>query len=138
MCKQFYNWIVLVTLLATGLAACNSEAPRPAAPIGDHAVLEQLADAYREVAQQYPVQPRGMRPEARKQFVQQIFAQTGYDYAATLQALAAQNTDVASQDQRDLTELLFLPHQGLADTDLATLYSDTELAAVRTIQNGLH
>lgn len=134
MWKQVCIWMVLTTWLA----ACNGEAPQPSAPIGDHAVLERLADVYREVIQQYPVQPRGMRPEARKQLVQKVFAQAGYDYAATLQALAAPGTDFTNQDQRDLAELLSLPHQGLADTELAALYSDAELAAVRTLQDGLH
>ena len=125
----------LFGLLVSGLVGCG-EALKPAAPIGDLAVLEQLAEAYRQTSEQVPVQPRGLRPEARKQFVQQVFAAAGYDYGATLAALA-QGVDAANQQHRDLAELLLLPVSGLADEAAAGLYSASEWQAVRHIRQVL-
>lgn len=128
--------VLLALLLLTGLSGCDNKLQK-AAPIGDHAILEQLATAYRSVTQQYPVQPASMPPVGKKEFVQRVFATAGYDYLATLKAFAKQGVDVTSQDQRDLAELLSIPHKGLADTELATLYSAEELAAILVIQAGL-
>ncbi len=118
------------------LSACDNGSPKPA-PIGDHAVLEQLAEAYRSVAQQYPVQPASMRPAGKKKFIEAVFGAAGYGFSSTLKAFAKQGVDATSQDHRDLAELLMLPHKGLADTDMAALYSADELAAIRSIQSSL-
>ncbi len=40
------------------LPACSSDVQKPA-PLGDYAVLEQLAAAYRTVGEQYPRTNRG-------------------------------------------------------------------------------
>jgi len=127
-----------VSLLASllFLSACDNGSPKPA-PIGDHAVLEQLADAYRSVAQQYPVQPASMRPEGKKKFIEGVFTTAGYSFSATLKVFAKQGVDVTSQDQRDLAELMMLPHKGLADTDMAALYYPEELDAIKVIQASL-
>lgn len=123
-------------MLLCGLLACDNSSQK-AAPIGDHAGLEQLATAYRSVAQEYPAHPASMRPAGKKEFVERVFATAGYSYSATLKVFAKQGIDVTSQDQRDLADLLFLPHKGLVDTELADLYSVEELAAVRSLQTGL-
>lgn len=119
------------------LLACGQQLPSIAAPPGDYVALEKLATAYRQVARDYPVQPRSMRPAGRKEFVQRIFQAAGYDYTASLQALAGQGVNIAKQDYRDLAELLLLPHQGLDDDAKEDLYSADELKAVRTIEAGL-
>jgi len=121
--------VLLVTLSACG----ETPAGKVATP-GDRAVLEQLADAYRAVADEYPVQPSGMRPEGRRQFVQQVFQKAGYDHRATLLALAAAGTGKATQEHRDLAELLLMPYRGLAGDELEKLASGDELAAVRTLR----
>ena len=128
--------MLLLVLALLILSACDNGSLK-SAPIGDHAVLEQLAAAYRNVAQQYPVQPASMRPAGKKKFIEGVFTTAGYSFSATLKAFAKQGVDVTSQDHRDLAELLMLPHKGLADTDMATLYSTEELAAVRSIMASL-
>ena len=129
---------LMISLLASllFLTACDNGSPKPA-PAGDHAVLEKLADAYRSVAQQYPMQPASMPPEGKKKFIKGVFTTAGYSFSATLMAFAKQGVDATNQDHRDLAELLMLPHKGLTDADMATLYSTEELAAIRSIQASL-
>ena len=126
--------MLLLGLAMFGLFGCDSSETGIPAPIGDHAALEELATAYRRVSEEYPVRPDGMRPKARKQFIQQVFVAAGYQYEATLSAFAGQGVDVTNQDQRDLAELLFLPHRGLSETDMEKLYSAEELKAIRALQ----
>jgi hypothetical protein len=128
--------LLLLILALLVLSACDN-GPLKSAPAGDHAVLEQLADAYRNVAQQYPVQPASMRPAGKKKFIEGVFTTAGYSFSATLKAVAKQGVDVTNQDRRDLVELLMLPHKGLTDADMATLYSTEELVAIRSIQANL-
>ena len=128
--------ILPLLLLLLSLPGCDNGTSKPA-PIGDHAVLEQLAESYRSVAQQYPVQPVSMRPAGKKQFVEEVFKNAGYSFSATLMAFATKGADANSQDHRDLAELLFLPHQGLGETGLATMYTGDELAAIKAIQASL-
>lgn len=123
-----------VLLAVLVLTACDGEQSQPVAPMGDHAVLEQLADAYRKVSEQYPVQPQAMSPEGRKKFLTQVFKQAGYNYSASLIAAVQTATDNASKDQRDLVELLLLPTKGLSDEALGKMYSADELAAVQQLR----
>ena len=127
---------LLLILVLLVLSACDNGSLK-SAPIGDHSVLEQLADAYRNVAQEYPVQPASMRPAGKKKFIEGVFTTAGYSYSATLKTFAKQGVDTTNQDHRDLTELLMLPHKGLTDTDMAELYSIEELVAIRSIQSSL-
>lgn len=119
-------------LLALILAACGEQNPQ-AAPVGDHAVLEQLAEAYRKVNAKYPVQPQAMPPEGRKKYLVQVFDQAGYNYSMSLIAAAKLATDSNNKDQRDLSELLLLPVKGLSDEAQAKMYSADELAAVKQL-----
>jgi hypothetical protein len=129
-----FGWTLFLSLLV--LSACGNGSLK-SAPIGDHAVLEQLADAYRNVAQQYPVQPASMRPAGKKKFIEEVFRAAGYSFSASLLTFAKQGVDVTSQDQLDLAELLMLPHKGLTDSDMTMLYSTEELDAIRFIQTSL-
>ena len=133
MPRMILRWF-FISVLAF-LSACDKPAGQ-AAPVGDHAVLEQLAEAYRVTAQQFPVAVQGMKPEGKRQFVEQVFAHAGYDYPATLAALAA-NLDATNPDHRDLAELLVLPRVGLADDQLNGLYSSTEQQAIRALDAAL-
>lgn len=103
--------------------------------MGELAVLEQLADAYREVAENYPVQPQAMRPKGRMEFIQQVFRTAGYDYTATLLAMAHGDVDTSNQYQRDLADLVLLPQRGLSDSQIKDLYSGPELEAIYIIKN---
>lgn len=119
------------------MTGCNSDSPRKPAPIGDHAVLEQLATSYRSVSDEYPTQPASMRPKGRKEFVKRVFEVAGYNYGATLSAFAKRGADVINQDHRDLAELMFLPHRGVSKVDMEKLYSTDELQAIRAIEADL-
>lgn len=130
--------LLLLLLLTLPLfTACSDKPQGKAAPLGDHAVLEQLAGAYRSVLQEYPMSPRSMAPKGRLEFVRRVFATAGFDYDATLQAMAQGGVQVTNQDHRDLAELLFLPHQGVAEESWADIYTPEELAAVRSIRDAL-
>lgn len=127
--------IPLVTLLAALLLpACEQGQPSIPAPVDDYAVLEKLAAAYEQIARDYPVQVRGMRPAGRKEFVRRVFQAAGYDYSASLLALAGPDVDTAGQNYRDLAELLLLPHQGLDEEAREDLYSHEELEAIHAIE----
>jgi hypothetical protein len=78
-----------------------------------------------------------MAPKGRLEFVRRVFATAGFDYDATLQAMAQGGVQVTNQDHRDLAELLFLPHQGVAEESWADIYTPEELAAVRSIRDAL-
>lgn len=134
MPRMILRRIFIVGLLVLA-SACGKPAGQPA-PVGDHAVLEQLAEAYRATAQQFPVAVHGMQPEAKRQFVEQVFSQAGYDYPATLLALAGR-IDATNPDHRDLAELLLLPRAGLSDEQVAKLFSATERQALQTLDAAL-
>jgi len=125
----------VIALCVTLLAACGKPA-LPAAPLGDHAVLEQLAEAYRQTLQEAPTAPRAMRPAGRLIFVEQVFRSAGYDYAATLAALA-EGLDAGNTDQRDLAELVSLPFSGLSDAALDEALSGDRLQHARQLRQRL-
>lgn len=129
-----YLRIVLLATLSVVLFGCGADAQKPA-PAGDHAVLEQLADAYRHVGELFPMQPQSMPPKGRKDFLNKVFAQAGYSYSATLMALAKVGGSITNQDHRDLVDLLLLPSKGLSDEDLASIYNTDEVLAVRQLRD---
>ena len=133
-------WIktIFLLIIVSLPLACNQVPEAKPAPLGDYAALEKLAAAYRQVAEQYPVQPRVMRPEGRKEFVQKVFTAAGYDYTETLSHMAQQGVDMTNQDHRDLAELVLLPHQGLSDEDREDIYSAEELTSIGAIEAALH
>lgn len=124
-----YVWIVLLATFLMLLSACNNDVQKPA-PVGDYAALEQLATAYRTVGEQYTMQPQAMHPEGRRDFLRKVFAQAGYSYSATLLAMADAEVSITNQDHRDFAELLLQPGKGLADADLASIYSADELTVI--------
>jgi len=126
-------WIIL--LVISGLTACDDKKQQVAAA-GDHAVLEQLAEAYRKVSEKYPVQPQAMPPGGRKKFLDTVFKQAGYSYSATLIAMGQSVADSSNQEKRDLVELLLLPVKGVSNEVRADLYTDDELVAMQRLQTG--
>jgi hypothetical protein len=133
MQKTVYLWISLLATFSMMLLACSEGIQKPA-PLGEYAVLEQLATAYRTTSEQFSVQPQAMRPESRKEFVNRVFVQAGYSYSATLLAVANAEVSATNQDHHDLVDLLLLPAKGLADADLASVYSAEELVAVQRLR----
>ncbi|NOY63685.1 MAG: hypothetical protein GXP10_11160, partial [Gammaproteobacteria bacterium] len=104
-----------------------------AAPLGQQAVLEKLAESYVTVSEQLPSSPNMLSPTSKKMFVEQVFSHAGYDYSLTLQALADASFDPSNQSHKDLVELLFLPHTGKAPAALSDIYSASEVIAIEKI-----
>jgi hypothetical protein len=128
-------WLILlaVTLLLT---ACErGTVPTKPAPIGDQAALQQLADAYEEVAEDLPMSPQRLAPGERKQFVHALFARAGYGYEASLCEMAKAKWDPADRTALDLAELLMLPHANATSMEtLQGLYTPQESACLRALQ----
>lgn len=119
------------------LPACSSETDSnlKAAPIGDHSVLEELAEAYEKLAEHITTSPTRLPPKERKRFVDNVFKEAGYSYSATLRALVEQGIDVKNKNQMDLAELIRLPHRGLGgEIDPASVYGKAELADISTLE----
>lgn len=128
-----YLWMTFLATFLMMLLACSDDVQKPA-PVGEYAVLEQLAAAFRTIGAQYPVQLQAMRPDARKEFLTKVFAQAGFGYSATLLALTDAELSITNQDHRDFVDLLLLPGKGLADADLTSIYSADELFVVRRLR----
>ncbi len=124
--------LFVVVLYAALLAACG-KSTLPTAPLGDHAALERLAGAYKQTLQDVPTAPRAMRPAGRLLFVEQVFRGAGYDYAATLAALA-EGLDAGDKNQRDLAGLVLLPFAGLSDAALGEVLSGDRLRHARQLR----
>lgn len=126
-------------LLCVILSGCGGkEAPQQPAPIGDKAVLEQLAGEYEKLAENIPVSPWRLQPAQRKDFVERVFAASGYSYSATLHRLAEGGWSQDDKNATDLVELLFMPHTDInAPEGLKGVYSEQELADIRKVQRML-
>lgn len=127
--------LLCAALLVLSVSACANDGPTAPAPIGDRAVLERLAANYETIADQLPVSPWKLEPKGRKEFVERVFAASGYQYAATLHRLAQGGWDVSDQNAKDLAQLVMLPHHDLpADQTLDGVYNPEELASVHKLQ----
>src|SRR3569833_1800275 len=81
------GWIIAVALVLS-LTACEKDGPATPTPIGDHAALEKLAKKNKTNTKQKPKNPPNLQAKGRKEFVERVFAASGYQYAATLFCLA--------------------------------------------------
>lgn len=119
----------------TALLGCNNQTPEePAAPLGDILALEKLADAYKEVSNDFPVNPINLAPDVRKKFVKQVFSNAGYGYQRTLSALSEISNPEITKLHRDMQELLFLPHYRVGKEVWSDIYTDEEIQLVRKIE----
>lgn len=129
------NWMRVAALAVLVTACGGNEAPSAPAPIGDKAALEKLASSYEAIMERLPGSPWMLTPEDRKRFVEQVFADSGYHYRATLLRMAEGDWDPEDKNARDLTELLFMPHTNLSPGQpFDGVYSEEEWAAVRKVQ----
>jgi len=128
------GWIIAVALVLS-LTACEKDGPATPAPIGDHAALEKLAKNYEAISEQLPVSPPNLQAKGRKEFVERVFAASGYQYAATLHRMAQGGWDVNDQNAKDLAQLLMLPHHGIrAEEGVEDIYTPQELESIRKLQ----
>lgn len=132
------NIALIWVTLALGLAQACSNPELSAAPIGDKQALEKLATSYTKMTEEMLTGPKNLTPEGRKIFLEKIFADSGYSYAATLHAMAEKGQDKSNQHIKDLGELLLLPHTGSAAPEkLSDLYNEQELKDIKTIEQNL-
>ncbi len=139
MIKKLMGMGVLLCAVAL-LSGCNSKPATPvAAPLGDNAVLEKLASAWEKLSDtKLAVSPASLPGDGRKKFLEQVFAEAGYDYSATLKQLASQPLDKGNQTYVDMAELLLLPHRNAqVPMDPAEYYSIEELQAVAALERAL-
>ncbi len=123
-------------VLLMSIAACDMAGlPKTAAPIGDKAALEALAKAYQSVQekQQLSMSPLSLPPDARKKFVEMVFAEGGYNYSVTLHKMAEGTLNAADQNTKDLAELLLMPHRS-SSVAMEEIYSADELRDVRALE----
>ncbi|MDX1252898.1 MAG: hypothetical protein IDH49_11735 [Gammaproteobacteria bacterium] len=126
----------LTALLAAGISACEGQRPTTAAPLDDETTLQKLATAYHAVEEQEHLEmpPANLPPEKRKKFVDMVFAQAGYNYAATLDKIATGNANLAEKRIRDMAELLLMPHRN-SSIALDEIYSAEEVKDIRALES---
>ncbi len=124
-----------LTALFVLVTACNQQNPIEAAPLGEKYALENLAESYRKLSDRYPVAPMSLPPKAKYDFVEQVFANAGYNYSNTLLELSRINPQEVTQWHKDIKQLLLLPKAGLSDEDSKTMYSESERRAIKAIEN---
>lgn len=78
--------------------------------------------------------PVKMPPESRREFVERVFTNAGYDYSRTLLALAGAPQESISTHHRDLKQLLFLPRYGIKPEEAKEIYSEDEWRAMQQIE----
>src|SRR3569833_1308069 len=128
------GWIIAVALVLS-LTACEKDGPATPAPSGDHAALEKLAKNNEAISEQLPVSPPNLQAKGRKEFVDRVFAASGYQYAATLRREAQGGWDAIDHNAKDLAQLLMLPHLGIrAEEGVEDIYTPQELESIRKLQ----
>jgi len=123
------------------LAACSSgDGELPAAPLGDRAVLEKLADTWKQIAEaKMNVSPARLSGDKRRRFLGEVFAGAGYDYTKTLRQMAAGGIDKNNQLHKDMAELVLMPHRNQrGGVDPADIYSIDELKDVAAVERMLN
>ena len=130
---KYILWFAVgVFLWACGQQINQSHVPTP---LGERQALEKLEQAYLKLSENMGLTPDNLTPAKKKQFVLQVFANAGYNYAMSLHQ-AAQGLDKNNRLHMDLIELLFYPHQKrIKPASLADIYTTEELADIRTIEN---
>jgi hypothetical protein len=111
---------------------------RHAAPLGKKEVLENLAEAYRNVSAKLPASPGGLTRKGKRAFIESVFKNAGYDYQATLLHIAGKDFNPEIQYHKDLAELVLFPQTGLSENDLNSIYSEAEIKAVKTLRTKTH
>jgi len=137
MIKKIMGLMIVVALLSG--CSGTSESTQPA-PLGDKEALEKLAASWEKVSSdKLSVSPAGLPGNDRKKFLEQVFADAGYNYTATLKQLAAQGVDKNNKLHTDLADLVLLPHHGpRIPMDPADIYTTEELQAVAAIERALN
>lgn len=130
--------VIIGALIA--LSGCNNGETlgKPAAPLGDVSALEKLAEAYREISDEFPVNPVNLAPDVRKKFVKKVFSSAGYGYEETLSGLSKISRQEITELHRDMQKLLFLPHYRVGKEVWNDIYSDEEIQLIKEIESNFN
>jgi hypothetical protein len=138
--KSMIKKITALVMAVALLGGCGAEpdATQPA-PLGDKAALEKLAASWEKISSnKLSVSPASLPGNERKKFLEQVFADAGYSYTATLKQVAVQNIDKGNKLHTDLVDLVLLPHHGpRTPMDPAEIYTVEELQAVAAVERNL-
>ena len=123
--------LIIIALLF--ISACGEKDLLNAAPLGDTATLEKLAEAYRAESNNLPATPTALTPAGRRDFLNRLFKTAGFSYSKTLIKLAEIEKNTITKNHRDLKQLLYLPHYDKRIDDLTKIYSQQEIVAINKI-----
>jgi len=129
-----YKHLIFMALIFPFLLSCSQGEEMGPAPVGQRPVLEKLAEAYEKIAQQVEGNPRRLPPDERLRFVRFVFEEAGYDYEATLRSMASAPLNPMDTLQRDMAELLLLPHRAGGWVKPESVYPKTDLEAVNRLE----
>lgn len=135
--------LLLIALIFPGvplISSCsersNQTITKPV-PLGDKQALEQLAIAYRAQRSKLATTPKGLKPESKRQFIETVFQEAGYNYNLTLLQMAGHSVDFGIQLHKDLAELVILPQSGVNKEELASFNSQSEIKAINIVLDKL-
>ena len=134
MNKKCLGITFLIAIMSVFLFACEQKKTGAPAPLNDTATLEKLAEAYKEVSNQFPLSPVSLAPKTRRKFVEQVFTQAGFSYYETLLSLSNVKKEDITKLHRDMQELLFLPHYRLQQDARKEIYTEQELLVIEKIE----
>ncbi len=129
----------LVALLAVVLlTACSTENKELViVPLGDKSALQRLADSWDDISEaKVNVSPSSLPGDKRRQFLDEVFAEAGFDYTETLHHMATKGIDIENKLHKDLAELILMPHRNQRGQPLAPadIYSMDELKDVAALE----
>lgn len=143
MKKRVYS-PMLYRILSCGLFAlvifisgCSGNQDATPAPLGKLSALENLADSYTQISEQFPMNVGAMPPPQKREFLEHVFKKTGYDYSATIIHMSNSTLDKNNKNQKDLAELVLLPTVGISNDAASDFYSDDEMQAIHKIKTEL-
>lgn len=129
LCALFFFTLVI--------SACSNNNETKPAPLGNLTALENLAVSYTEVSGHFPMNVRSLPPQQKREFLEQVFKKSGYDYTATIITMGNSPLDNSNKNQKDLAELVLLPTVGISNEAVSDIYSDEEMQALNKIQAAL-
>ena len=135
MTNKINTLLILICIMSISACTDNRNSDFPAAPVGDKHTLEKLADAYRIESTRLPSSLSFITPKAKKIFVRNIFRRAGFSYKKTLAVVADTKKENITRLDKDLAELLSIPHQGLNSEGKLEIYSESEMVLVNKIDS---
>lgn len=142
MFKQKTIKFLAALALLCGLQACSDDTRElTAAPLGERAVLQTLADAYTSLSNhKLAASPSSMPADKRKKFLNEMFTDAGYNYSLTLKLMASKGFDKNNKLHRDMAELVLMPHRNQRGVRMAIdrIYSAEELQDIAVIERLLN